>query len=313
MFIKRMGMRPVYCSPEDGGGSGGGDGGNGGGDAGGDKGGQGSNSGGDGGKQGADGQQQQRQQETKFELPEAYREKAHFKNFKSHDDVYKALDGAQELIGKKTIGPIDYATATPEQIAEHHGKLAPTDGAYDFGKDHDPAFAKEVGAAFKELGINAFQGKGLAEKVTAIAAKIAGDQGKAETSPEVYNELMIKKYGDKEKAGVAGKFLDNEIYAKHFSEDERKTLNSLPSKALAAVDQAVFQTAKAYEARIAAILKEHGVTESGVQTSGGEGRKGNDVVAQRKEQRAVIRKIESNPHHTHDEISAAKAKLAKMY
>lgn len=312
MFTKRMGMRPIYRSPEDGGGSGGGDGGNGGGDAGGDKSGQGSNGGGDANKGGGD--QSQQRQETKFELPEAYREKAHFKNFKSHEDVYKALDGAQELIGKKTIGPIDYATATPEQIAEYHSKTAPADkSAYKFGEGADPEFSGAIADVFQKNGISAYQGEQIIKSVQEITGKIADASGKADTDPKVYNDLMIKQFGDKEKAGAAGKFLDNEIYGKHFSEEERKALNNLPSKSLALVDQAVFKTSQAYETRIAAILKEHGVTESGVQTSGGEGKNTVDIAAQRKAQRAEIRKIESNPHHTHDEISAAKAKLAKMY
>lgn len=63
-----------------------------------------------------------------------------------------------------------------------------------------------------------------------------------------------------------------------------------------AVDKTVSKVVDAYEARIAKILKEHGITESGAQGDGGQGHMSSDVESQRKELRAQIRKIDSRPH-----------------
>ena len=48
-------------------------------------------------------------------IPEEYREKGWTKNINSIDDLYKAYDNAQGLIGKKTIG-IPSDDASPEEL-----------------------------------------------------------------------------------------------------------------------------------------------------------------------------------------------------
>ena len=62
-----------------------------------------------------------------FALPDEYKESKWAQKVKSQDDLFKLIENQDALIGKKTIKPIDYETATPEQITEYHKSLAPED------------------------------------------------------------------------------------------------------------------------------------------------------------------------------------------
>ena len=105
-----------------------------------------------------------------FSLPDEYKDQKWAKGLKTQEDVWKKLANSQELIGKKVIKPIDYETATPEEISSYHSNLAPEDaGDYNFGENADPEFSKAVGDVFKEYGINTYQAEGLSEKINQIA------------------------------------------------------------------------------------------------------------------------------------------------
>lgn len=248
---------------------------------------------------------------AEYQHPEAFKDKPYLKNMKTVDDVYKALDGAQALIGQKTIQPIDYTTATPEQIAEHHAKLAPQDvTAYELPADGDPTLTKAAAESFKKLGLTAYQGRELAKDINAIAAEIAKGSPAVDTSEAGYMKLMEAKYGDKTKTVAA--FAETTLKA-IIPKEEIAVFDEMPNEQRAIVDRVLYEASQKYEARIAAILKEHGVTETGSQGEGNRGGITNDVGAQRTELRKQIRELTAKPHHKASDVQALKDKLAATY
>lgn len=234
------------------------------------------------------------QQPPAFTVPDTYKDRSWAGKLKSPDDVWKQLDNLDQLAGKKTVGTIDYETATPEQIAAHHAKLAPADtSAYQFGEGADPEFSSAVAGVFKENGINAYQGNQIIKKVLEIAGGV-GEKTKANaTSAKAFLEMAKARFGDEhEKASVA---INNTI-TKNATPDDLKVFNDMDNATRIAVDQTIYNLSKGYEERIAKILKEHGIKETGAQGSGGDGQMKNDAAQQRAEIRKQMRELAAKPH-----------------
>ena len=256
-------------------------------------------------------------QASDFSVPDEYKDKPWLAryNFKSSEDVFKALDGAQELIGKKTITPIDYSTASPEEIAAHHSSLAPENiSDYGFSEDADPAMSDAVGSIFQKYGIDKYQGKGLAADIREITAKAVKEKAEADTSEEAYMKMMEESFGQdgadyKTTVGIIEKSLKE--HAK--SDDDKKIFDKMDNSHRAAVDRTIHSITKSYEDRIKAILEEHGVTESGAQVEGDKGvNTGVDVNEVRAELRDKLTEI-SQRSHTSEEVQVLKNKLAATY
>ena len=86
----------------------------------------------------------------------------------------------------------------------------------------------------------------------------------------------------------------------------------MPNDQRIAVDRTVNKIVEGYEARIAKLLKEHGITESGAQGEGKQGTPASNIDTQRKELREQIRKIDARPH-TAAEKQALIEKLNATY
>lgn len=247
-----------------------------------------------------------------FAIPEAYKDKPWAQKIKTHDDVFKQLDNLHSLIGKKTITPIDYLTATVEEISEHHRSIAPENVSdYDFGENSDPAFSSAVGEVFQKFGINTHQAKGLATEINTIAAKMAEEKQEKNTDIKDYMKIMQESFGDDHEkiVGVIEKGLKEHVE----SDSDKAALDSMDNATRAVVDRTVYAFMTKYEARIAKILKDHGVTETSAQIGGGEGmNKGVDIEAQKKDIRQQIAKLESGIHTAEDK-QVLKDKLHKIY
>lgn len=223
--------------------------------------------------------------EANFALPDEYKDKPWAAKIKSQDDLFKQLDNAQTLIGKKTVQPIDYATATPEQIAEHHAKLAPeSPDAYDFGEGADPELSKQFGEMFKELGINEYQGKNLAAKVSELAVKMVEAKNAEAADGQKYLDALKESFGDK--SPQVAKFLDDKIKEYANEKDVALLRDGIPNDMRLALDRTIYN-----------ILQKHGVTETGAAAEGGNGAPpAGDINAQRADLRKQIRELDGKPH-----------------
>lgn len=252
------------------------------------------------------------EQSGDFQLPDEYKEKSWAGKVKSHDDAYKQIENLTSLVGKKTIPPIDYDTATPEEIAAHHSSLAPEDvSAYEFSEGANPEVSAQIGEVFKEYGINKYQANGLSKKISEISAKMVEDQTKVDTSEESYMKMMEESFGDEYEKTVGA---IEAVLKEHIkSDDDKLIFDKMDNTHRAAMDRTVHSISKAYEDRIKTILDKHGVTETSLQLEGDIGSNaGVNVDDVRSDIRNKISEISLRPH-TQSEVQNLRNKLAATY
>ncbi len=247
-----------------------------------------------------------------FSLPDEYKGKPWAEKIKSNDDAFKQIDNLTALVGKKTIPPIDYSTATPEEIAAHHSSLAPENiEDYSFSEGADPEMSKAIGETFQEFGINKYQADGLSKKIADISAKMVEEKTKTDTSEEAYMKMMEESFGEnhKETAGIIEKMLKEHTKL----DDDKKIFDKMDNSHRAAIDRTIHSVSEFYENRIKAILEEHGVTESGAQVEGSKGvNTGINVKEVRTDLRNKISEISARPH-TAEDLQFLKDKLTATY
>jgi len=230
---------------------------------------------------------------TDFALPDEYKDKPWAAKIKSQDDVYKQLDNLNGLVGKKTIQPIDYETATPEQIAEYYSKTAPEDvSKYDFGEG-DADFQKAVGGVFKEFGINEHQASGIASKIGELAKGMATDKATDDRSADGYMAIMKESFGDDHEKAVG---LVENLLKSNLDDKDKGFMDDLDNTTKGAVDRAVYKVANDYEDRIKAILDEHGIKETSAHVNGGAKNPSTDIRETQKVLRQQIRDLDARPH-----------------
>lgn len=246
-----------------------------------------------------------------FALPDEYKEASWADKVKTQDDLYKLIENQNALIGKKTIKPIDFETASDEEISAYHKSLAPEKGveAYTWAEHSLPEITEPIAEIFVEAGINPHQQKMIASRFDEIVEKIAGEKLEADTSEEGYMAMMKESFGDnyEKSAGIVEAALKE-----HANNDDKKIFDEIDNKTRAAVDRTTHSVVKFYEDKIAALKKEYGVVETGAQAEGGEG--SNQVKSkeeQRKEIRAKMREIDGKPN-SFKEKAELQEKLNKL-
>lgn len=214
-----------------------------------------------------------------FKIPDAYKEKPWAAKIKTQEDLFKQLDGAQELIGKKVLPQIDFTKATPEELDKFNEAHRPAEvSAYGL-KDLGLADDHPVGAILHKAGVPVHQGKAIvAEYQKAEAAALANA-----TSAEGFKSAMTDKFGEKYEAVVAQSV---QLHKQHLSPDTQKLFDGLPNNVLAGIYELTENMRKAY-----------GVEETGAQ--GGDNKGGvpaADVTEVRKKLRADIAALQLRPH-----------------
>lgn len=221
-----------------------------------------------------------------FALPDEYKDKPWASKITSNEDLYKQVDNLTGLVGKKTIQPLDYEAASEEEIAAHHASTAPENGAegYVWDEGSMPEFTGPMGNALAKAGINAHQQAILSEEFQSIASELSANHLEANTSSEDYLSIAKESFGDGFEETLGN--VENSI--KENSNDTDKGLfDALDNNTRSAVDRLVNSINTKAEERVAAILKEHGVAETGAQINGANG---SPNTASAFEQRAAIRK-----------------------
>lgn len=176
-----------------------------------------------------------------FSIPDAYKEKSWATKIKTQDDVWKQLDGAQELIGKKKIVP-DFDTAKPEEIEEYFTHTRPADkAAYKFGDGADEAFTGVVADMFLKNGVSAYQGNKIIEGYQAYEKQMIENA----RSADGFKAEMTKSFGEKFDGNVSAVVKEHKA---HLSTEDQALMDSMPNTYLGAVYRLTEAMRKAYGA-----------------------------------------------------------------
>lgn len=97
------------------------------------------------------------QSAPEFSVPTEYQEKGWAKNIHSEADLWKTLDNAQGLIGRKTIGIPDFDNAKAEEVSEYYSHTRPSQPT-DY--ELDAAFSDEERTGLQ----NVFYNNGLTKQ-----------------------------------------------------------------------------------------------------------------------------------------------------
>jgi hypothetical protein len=153
--------------------------------------------------------------DTGFSIPDAFKDKPYLKDVKTIDDVYKKLDGAQSLLGKKAVP--DYKTAKDEDWEEYFSKTRPEGGKYALNEDGifeglrgNNEFAKGLEGVFNRAGLSQKQvdilmdpKDGYSGFVMAEIGKINGQmQAKEAEADSNFNGMAAQVFGDRKDEAI---------------------------------------------------------------------------------------------------------------
>lgn len=174
-----------------------------------------------------------------FEIPEAYKEKTYAKELKTQEDVWKMLDNAQSLIGKKIGVPTD--ASTPEEIAVFNKAFGVPERAEEYAIEPSEEITKMYGEADKEVmaefkqvlhkaGASAKQAEILKEGYSNIVGGIFKkiEAQKAETD-KAFDELVNSTFGDKQEEILANA---KALIVEHAPEGFREKMGDLSPESL---------------------------------------------------------------------------------
>ncbi len=175
-----------------------------------------------------------------FAVPTEYQEKGWAKDLKSHEDVFKKLDGAETLIGQRPAEGIQIPKdgATPEEMATFYNSLGrPTESKdYSFNREGQSDAMKEFNseemdvatkAIFHKYGLRPDQASGIQTDYEALLGEAYKEQ--VETQQKLNSEFdaaTTKAFGnDKESVIENAKILLQHHTPKGF-EDKIKSLDN---------------------------------------------------------------------------------------
>lgn len=174
-----------------------------------------------------------------FEIPEAYKEKTYTKELKTQDDVWKMLDNAQSLVGKKIGVPTD--TSTPDEIAVFNKAFGVPEKADDYTVDPTEEITKLYGEADKEVmtefkqvlhkaGANAKQAEILKEGYSnIIGGMVKKMEAQKAESDKAFDELVTSTFGDKQEEILASA---KALIVEHAPEGFREKMGDLSPESL---------------------------------------------------------------------------------
>lgn len=227
-----------------------------------------------------------------FKVPDAWKDKPWASKVKSQEDLYKQIDGLDQLKGKKTLA-IDYANSTPEEIAAHYSSLAPKDAAeYGFDKIEgvDAERMGKVAPILQKAGLTVHQAQEVAKNYAAFEKSSL----EAATSEEGFRDQMSKSFGEKYDAAVASVV---ETHKKHLSPEDQQMVEAMPNEWLALTYRMTQKMTDAHKTEVAELTKKYGAQENGdAHLNKGGQPVVVDVDKQRSELRAKIRELDTRSH-----------------
>jgi len=221
-----------------------------------------------------------------FAVPDDYKEKGWAKNLRSSDDLWKMLDNAQSVVGKKTVVP-DHSKATQDELQAFYGQLKPDSAdKYSFSDTIPEAERGLYGNLFHEAGLSDYQAKTLQDKFFGIAK----EKYEGERSLDGYKQAAQKWLGDDYESAVvdAVKHMRTSL-----SEEQQAIIDDLPNDAAVAVFSLVNN-----------LVKDYKITEGGA-PAGNAGIQGEEALKQRlADIDKQIHEMARNPMHKQADKSA---------
>lgn len=237
-----------------------------------------------------------------FALPDEYKEKPWAEKIKSQEDVYKQLDNLNSLVGKKTIQPIDYETASEAEVEAHYASLAPEDvAAYDFGEGAEPEVVEAIAPVLQKYGLTPHQFEGVRAELVAIAGNLDEGREAYKRDSDEYIKMLEQSFGS-DHINI-GKQVDNSIQKYASPKDKEFFDNISDNETRIAVDRTIHN-----------ILKMHGVSETGAQTgeSGGNDTPSVNIDDRRADLRKQIRDMDGKAFMD-EKLQKLKTELADTY
>jgi len=227
-----------------------------------------------------------------FEIPEAYKEKTYAKELKTQEDVWKMLDNAQSLVGKKIGVPTD--TSSPDEIAVFNKAFGVPEKAEEYTIEPSEEITKMYGEADKEVmtefkqvlhkaGANAKQAEILKEGYSNIIGNIVkkAEAQKAE-SDKAFDELVTSTFGDKQEEILAGA---KALIVEHAPEGFREKMGDLSPESLVIL------------AGVLKNIQEKYIDEDDLNLGGGGGSAISEATAQTEIQKVIGSDAFRNPMH----------------
>lgn len=159
-------------------------------------------------------------QPDKSFLPEEYRNKGWAKNIKTKNDIYKAYDNAQNLIGKKTIG-VPSEDATPEELKSFYEKTTPKEYNIEGLTENKEVFHE----MFKENGLTNKQANGIVEKYNSLVE----EQNKMLFDGEKLKERLQERFGNDYQKTVDK---TKHLLKQNIKESDYEAFKKLPNESL---------------------------------------------------------------------------------
>ena len=229
-----------------------------------------------------------------YQVPEAYRGKPWAKGIKSEEDLYKQLDGVQELIGKKSLPP-KFEEMTEVQREEYYKTTRPEKAEdYKLPDNLEPDIVDRMKEIFHKKGLSQFRAFELAEEFQKYNEEVKEQA----FSKEAWQEELKKSFGNnfEKKAGETAKFI-----AQNLTEADKKVLELAPNPVLGLIY------------RFANNLKEtHGITDTGLGAGEAGAKGGVNLDEKRAKLRQEIVDLGKRPHTAEEKQSLIK-KLNDTY
>lgn len=202
-----------------------------------------------------------------FVVPDAYKDKPYLKGVDSQDKLFKMLDGAQELIGKKGPSrPIDGAPQT-EWDAYYESQGRPKTAAeYQFEKVEGVQYDDKLTQGVKDLlfknGINAATAKELQKGFDTIVVQVVKDKG-IQLQEQQKLDLDFDKLGAEAFGAQRDQVLatSKSLIDKFSSEKVKPYVAKLPNESLIVMADVINNINKTY-------IKQDGAPGAGPTTTG---------------------------------------------
>jgi len=234
-----------------------------------------------------------------FAVPESYKDKPWASKIKTPDDLWKQLENAQTLIGRRNPVP-NFDTATPQEIEEFLGQMRPTDAkAYDFSGGEEGYTPSELDPAFAE----ALHKAGLPPKIANGLIKdlrgVITSAGEKAYDPQGFLDEMERTFGNGYEVKVNQ---TRQLVESNLSATDKAVMENMPNSQLAVVFRLAANLNKAYGARESGLGGEH--------KAGGDA--GKTVDETRRDLRKQISDLDRRPHDA-SEKTALIERLNKTY
>lgn len=182
-----------------------------------------------------------RPQVSDFKVPDEYKEKGWARNLKSEQDVWKMLDNAQALVGKKMVVP-DLEKASQEEVEAYYSQLRPKDKDYGLESIEDEGKRALFSEMLHKNGISKKQGSDLVKQYQEYERSVLEQA----TSEAGFIEEMKTSFGEdyKRKGGETLAVIKQVL-----SEQDQQRLDQMPNSVHGIVYRMAASLAERYGAK----------------------------------------------------------------